>query len=136
MIRIDNAPPPIQEVAKLGGKRTMVYMLLWNAAQQDVRGECGGTTSYSVKGIANELSISRITVAAAIDKLLDDGLIQIEHEIWSKEGSNTILWRVTHPKMLEAQRYAISIMGKPSARLKQMRAKQRKVRLDSDEIYQ
>lgn len=136
MIRIDDATPPMHEVVKFGGKTPMVYMLLWNAAQQDVRDQSGGTTSYTVKGIANELGISRNTVAAAIDKLLDDGLIQIEHEIWSKEGSNTILWRVTHPQMLKAQRYAISVMGKPSSRLKRMRTKQTKVRAELEETSQ
>ena len=136
MLKLENAEPPWREVHKLGGKTAMVYQLLWDSAKTDVRGDCGGTTRWTVKGIANELGIHRTTVASAIDKLLDCGLIQIEHEIWSTEGSNTIVWRVTHPKMLEAVRYAISIMGKPSARLKRIRTKQKKVQYESIETQE
>jgi len=105
--------PPIQEVLKLGRECGLVYGLLWEAAFADVRGDCGGTTTWSVKGIADCCGIGKTTAIRALKKLLDAGFIQYAGWAWGS-GFKKRRWRVTHPDMLEAQRYAISVMGLPS----------------------
>ena len=123
-VQIHKASAMFNQVAALGGHTPLqVYAVLWEAAANDVRGDCGGTTSYSIKGLAAEIGRTRETVSAALNKLLDAGFIQIAGEEQNKGGSNNTVWRVTHPKMLAAVRYSIEVMGPPSQRLKQMRVK-------------
>lgn len=123
-VQIHKASAMFNQVAELGGHTPLqVYAVLWEAAANDVRGDCGGTTSYSIKGLSLELGRKRETVARALEKLLDAGFIQISGEEQNKGGSNNTVWRVTHPKMLAAVRYSIDVMGPPSQRLKQMRVK-------------
>ena len=134
MILLNNVEPPLKEVAMLGSNPLRVYLILFEAAQHDVRGNCGGTTSWTIKGIASELGIKRDTVSRALNKLLDTGYIQIAGEQPNKESSRSTIWRVTHPKMMEAVRYAIELMGPPSERLRKMRTKQKKV--DASKYYE
>ena len=123
------------QVAALRGHALLqVYAVLWDAAATDIRGDCGGTTSYSIKGLSLELGRKRETVARALEKLLDAGFIQIAGEEKNKGGSNNTVWRVTHPKMLAAVRYSIEVMGPPSQRLKQMRVKAK--RPDTTRYYE
>ena len=123
-VQIHKASAMFNQVAALGGHTPLqVYAVLWEAAANDVRGDCGGTTSYTIKGLSLELGRKRETVARALEKLLDAGFIQIAGEEQNKGGSNNTVWRVTHPKMLEAVSYSIEVMGPPSQRLKQMRVK-------------
>ena len=60
--------PPIIEVADLGYAAVAVYSLLYQSAYQDQRydkrncvrrRDCGGTTNWSHKGIANMLHMGR-----------------------------------------------------------------------------
>ena len=123
------------QVAALRGHALLqVYAVLWDAAATDSRGDCGATTSYSIKGLSLELGRKRETVARALEKLLDAGFIQIAGEEKNKGGSNNTVWRVTHPKMLAAVRYSIEVMGPPSQRLKQMRVKAK--RPDTTRYYE
>lgn len=128
MILLDKCEPPLSEVAMLGSNPLRVYVILFESAKSDNRGDCGATTSWTIKGLASELGIKRDTVSRALNKLLDAGYIQITGEAKNKENSNSTIWRVTHPKMLDAVRYAIDVMGdKPSERLAKMRTKQKKI---------
>ena len=127
MIKLEGICPDLKSIARLGSNPLLVYSVLFESAQQDNRGDCGGTTSWSIKGLSNELGIERRTVTRSLEKLLDNGHIQIAGELQNKGGSNQTIWRVTHPKMLDAVLYSIEIMGKPSLRLKKMRTKQKKV---------
>lgn len=123
-VQIHKASAMFNQVAALEGHTPLqVYAVFWDAAATDIRGNCGGTTSYSIKGLSLELGRKRETVARALEKLLDAGFIQIAGEEQNKGGSNNTVWRVTHPKMLAAVRYSIDVMGPPSQRLKQMRVK-------------
>ena len=127
-VLLDNAIPPFNDIALLGSNPLRVYTILFESAQHDVRKNCGGTSCWSIKGLAAELNIKRETVSRALNKILDSGHIQIAGEITNKGGSNNTLWRVTHPNMLDAVRYSIEIMGKlPSERLKAMRTKAKHV---------
>ena len=120
---LKNTQPPLLEVAKLGGKESQVYCFMWQSAVMDVRydkdltkqGEdrrdCGGTTHWSVKGIASELGLSRLTVSKAIRNLLDNGLIIAEGYINNHNGSDHTVFRVVHPEQIENVRAAISVMG-------------------------
>lgn len=128
MILLDKCEPPLSEVAMLGSNPLRVYVILFESAKSDNRGDCGGTTSWTIKGIAGELGVKRETVSRALNKLLDAGYIQITGEAKNKGNSHSTIWRVTHPEMLESVRYSISMMGDtPSERLAKMRTKQQKV---------
>jgi len=136
MVLIDKATPPLSDVAKLGSNPLLIYTLLFEAAQHDVRGDCGGTSCWSIKGLASELKITRKTVSRAISILLDCGYIQISGEERNKGGSNNTVWRVTHPGMLQSIRYAIAVMGQlPSDRLKVMRTKSKQANPYMPDIY-
>ena len=64
---LNKAVPPFQQVAKLGGKAAQVYGVLWASGLMDVRPDprlhlkwedrrdCGGTSSWTVKGLADHL---------------------------------------------------------------------------------
>lgn len=134
MILLNKCEPPLTDVAMLGSNPLRVYVILFEAAQNDVRDNCGGTTSWTIKGLASELGVKRDTVSRALNKLLDSGYIQIAGELPNREGSHSTIWRVTHPLMLEAVRHSIELIGLPSARLKQMRTKHQKV--DTSKYYE
>ena len=92
-MNLQNCCPPLVQVAKLGGLCSQVYAVLWESAYKDVRRDpglhqqwaarrdCGGTTEWTVKGIANELGSCRKRVGKAIDQLLDNGFIIAERQI-------------------------------------------------------
>ena len=71
--------PPIIEVAEFGYAVVAVYSLLCQSAYQDQRydkrhcikrRDCGGTTNWSHKGIANKLHMGKQKVIECIDLLL------------------------------------------------------------------
>ena len=72
--------PPILEVAELGYAAVAVYSLLYQSAYQDqrydqrkcvLRMDCGGTTHWTHKGIADKLGMGKKEVIESIDALLD-----------------------------------------------------------------
>ena len=134
MILLNKCEPPLTDVAMLGSNPLRVYVILFQAAQYDVRDNCGGTTSWTIKGLASEIGIKRDTVSRALNKLLDSGYIQIAGEQSNKDSSRSTVWRVTHPQMLEAVRHSIELIGLPSLRLKKMRTKHQKV--DTSKYYE
>ena len=134
MVLLDKVQPPMNDIALLGSNPLRVYVVLFEAAQRDIRGNTGGTTSWTIKGLANQLGIQRKTVAGSLDKLVDTGYLQIAGEQKNGDGCQSSIWRVTHPDMLEAVGYSIELMGKPSGRLKKMRTKQKKI--DTSEYYE
>lgn len=96
----------------------LVYVFLWDSAwihHEDENGN-SGTTEWSHKGIAKELHLGKATVLKAVNGLLDAGLIQRNGYVPTGKGSPKLSYRVTHPEMLDAQRYAIEVMGPPSER--------------------
>jgi|TARA_R100000084_G_scaffold47336_1_gene19567 hypothetical protein len=117
-VLLRDTPPPFQEVGALGRECVPVYAFMWESAARDERGDRGkkadrgGTCHWTVKGLANQCSMSRTTVIAALKKLLDHGFIQFAEFSTPYDR----VWRVTHPKHLEAVRYSIEIMGLPSLR--------------------
>lgn len=120
--------PLYVDAAELGSSALKIYLFLWNAAGMDYCRKIYNTNNWTIKGIAGELGMQRKTVGNAIDKLLDDGLIQIIGEQDSNNGSRSTIWGVTHSDWIENVRYAISMMGDlPSTRLKKMRLKGKKV---------
>ena len=89
-IILKDTVPPIIEVAKLGYAAVAVYSLLWQSAYQDLRydkrkcirrkdrKDCGGSTNWSHKAIADTLKMGKQKVLTSIYLLLDNGLIQHE----------------------------------------------------------
>jgi len=116
--------PPIIEVADLGYAAVAVYRLLYQSAYQDQhydkrncvrRGDCGGTTNWSHKGIANKLHMGKRKAIECINQLLDNGFIQHEGFETSSKGSKDRVYRVVHPTMLETVRAVMPILPyKPS----------------------
>ena len=86
---LKDVKPPLLEVAKLKGKASQVYSLMWESASKDNRydsrmdlewshrRDAGGTTHWSIKGMADVLKLQRRTVSKALCSLLDNGLIQV-----------------------------------------------------------
>ena len=117
-------PPPIRDVARLNiNGAVQMYALLWESAFMDIRmdtrksapkserRDCGGTSEWSIKGIANELHLGKATVLKAMTALLENGFISIDCRIPTGQGSWKRVFRVTPPNEIEARQYAISIMG-------------------------
>lgn len=141
---LKNTQPPLLEVAKLGGKESQVYCFMWQSAVMDCsydqrkhlpwdeRRDCGGTTHWSVKGIADQLGIQRKTVSKAICSLLDDGLIIAENFISNYNGSDHTVFRVVHPDQIDNVRAAISIMGSPSERWTKRMTSKKKCKVSTD----
>lgn len=105
----------MEQVFELGRECGPVYALLWEGAFHDVRGNCGGTSTWSVKGMARHCGLGKATVITALKKLLDAGFIQYAGWTWGN-GDKKRRWRVTHPEHLEAVRHSIDVMGPPSLR--------------------
>jgi len=130
-----NCCPPLVEVAKLGGLCSQVYAVLWESAYKDVRydkrlhlpweqrRDCGGTTTWSIKGIASEIGSTRYRVGQAIDTLLDMGFLIAEGFVQQGRGTKTTIWRVVHPDQIEAVRFANSILPSTPATTRQVRLK-------------
>ena len=111
--------PPIIEVAKFGYAAVAVYSLLYQSAYQDQRydkshcikrRDCGGTTNWSHKGIADNLHMGKQKVIECIDLLLDNGFIQLEGFMPSAKGSKHRIYRVAHPTMLAIVRDVMPIL--------------------------
>ena len=110
--------PPIIEVAEFGYAAVAVYSLLYQSAYQDQRyykslclkkRDCGGTTNWSHKGIANKLHMGKRKAIECINQLLDNGFIQHEGFETSSKGSKDRVYRVVHPTMLETVRAVMPI---------------------------
>ena len=112
-VLLRDTAPPFRDVLKLGRECALVYGLMWQSAAMDERGNAGGTTQWTTKGLSLELKMHKGNVIKGLRKLVDTGFIQ--HIGWIKTGNGyKRLWRVTHPTELAAVRHAIDIMGPPS----------------------
>ena len=114
-LRLRGEQPLIREALEVGSSALLVYVLLWESAEKHHEKRTGGTTTWSHKGLGKELRLGNATVLKAINGLLDAGLIQ-RAGVVPCAGTWKQRYRVTHPQMLAAQRYAISVMGPPSER--------------------
>ena len=122
--------PPILEVAELGYAAEAVYSLLYQSAYQDqrydqrkcfLRMDCGGTTHWMHKGIADKLGIGKKKVIESIDALLDNGFIQLAGVLKSSRGSKQRLYRVVHPSMLDMVRAVMPLLPeRPSETAKRL----------------
>ena len=147
-MNLQNCCPPLVQVAKLGGLCSQVYAVLWESAYKDVRRDpglhqqwaarrdCGGTTGWTVKGIANELGSCRKRGGKAIDQLLDNGFIIAETYKQDGRGSKITIWRVVHPDQLEARREVIAIMGSTPSKTRQLILKHKIKPLEPDHSFE
>lgn len=117
-VLLDGCIAPYREVLGLARECGLVYGLMWQSAAMDKRVDrdgavMGGTTEWSVKGLARECHLGKHTVSRALRLLADDGYIQLLG--WTKTiGNRRRVWRVTRPDQLESVRYSIDVMGLPS----------------------
>ena len=122
--------PPITEVAELGYAAVAVYSLLWQSAYQHQRYDkrkcvrrmdCGGTTHWTHKGLADKLGMGKKKVLESIDALLDNGFIQLAGILPSRKGSKQREYRVVHPIELDVVRAVIPILSEmPSETAKRL----------------
>ena len=143
---LTNSGPLLVEISKLKGKASQVYGLMWTSAKMHVkydkkihlpweqRRDCGGTTNWTIKGMADHLGLTRRTTSNAVCILLDNGFVTAEAYVPSIHGSEHTIFRVTHPNQLENVRHAISVIGSPSAWWRK-RMKTKKQCLYKGEIY-
>ena len=141
---LKNTQPPLLVVSKLGGKEAQVYCFIWQSAVMDVRydkdpakqwedrRDCGGTTHWSVKGIAAELGTTRKTVSKAIRTLLDNGLITIAGYINNRNGSDHTVFRVVHPDQIESVRATLGLLAPASERWTARMTSKKKELVSSD----
>ena len=117
--------PPIMEVAKLGYAAVAVYSVLYQSAYQDQRfdsrkylksqdrRDCGGTTNWSHKVIAETLGMGKAKVIDSINLLLDNGFIQHAGFMQSSKGSKHRIYRVVHPEMIDTVKAVMAILPEP-----------------------
>ena len=119
---LKNTVPPILEVAELGYAAVAVYSLLYQSAYQDqrydqrncvLRMDCGGTTHWTHKGIADKLGMGKKKVLESIEALLDHGFIQFAGMLKSSRGSQQRLYRVVHPAMIDTVRAVMQLLPEP-----------------------
>ena len=123
-------PAPLDAVRRLAGRSACdVYRFLYEHSSMDTCSRIYNTSNWSVKGISASIHMHRDTVARAIDKLLDNGFIGIAGHHTSSNGSHVVIWSIYAPDWIPNVRHSIELMGPPSARLKTMRAKVKKVQL-------
>lgn len=116
-------PAPIYEVTHLKTPGAVeVYALLFESAYKDrewdkrkhlawsVRSDFGGTTEWSVKGLASQLGIGKVKVRNAINALLLAGFITVISFINSGNGSKIKLFRVTHYSQLKSVQYSLGLV--------------------------
>ncbi len=117
--------PPILKVSELGYAASAVYSLLCQSAYQDQRYDqrncvlwmdCGGTTHWTYKGIADKLGMSKKKVIESIDALLDNGFIQLAGMLPSSRGSKYRLYRVVHPTRIDMVRAVIPLLPEPPSK--------------------
>ena len=72
--------------------------------------DCGGTTHWTHKGLADKLGMGKKKVIESIDALLDNGFIQFAVMLPSSRGSRQRVYRVVHPKMLDTVRAVIAML--------------------------
>ena len=121
-IILKDTVPPILEVAELGYAAVAVYSLLYQSAYQDQRydkrkcvlradrKDCGGTTHWTHKGLADKLGMGKKKVIESIDALLDNGFIQVAGMLPSSRGSRQRVYRVVHPIMLDTVRAVMPML--------------------------
>ena len=127
---LKNTVPPILEVAELGYAAVAVYSLLYQSAYQDqrydqrncvLRMDCGGTTHWTHKGIADKLGIGKKKVLESIEALLDHGFIQFAGMLKSSRGSQQRLYRVVHPAIIDTVRAVMPLLPeRPSETAKRL----------------
>lgn len=121
---LTKANPLLMSASQRCGALSMaVYAFLWESAKKQVnydnqlhlpwkdRRDTGGTTSWSITGLADALKITRKTIKSAIDKLLDAGFIQHINQVPSSTGKYHSVFRVTHPNHYSAVIHAMNIIG-------------------------
>ena len=76
-VKLETAELPIDDVLQLSSTAKTIYLRLWQSASKDNHGSWGGTTFWSIKGLAAEIGSKRETVSTALAQLLDAGLIAV-----------------------------------------------------------
>ena len=75
--------------------------------------DCGGTTHWTHKGIADKLGMGKKKVLESIEALLDHGFIQFAGMLKSSRGSQQRLYRVVHPAMIDTVRAVMPLLPEP-----------------------
>lgn len=112
---LKNVEAPLDLVSPFGAITTQIYLTLWESAQMDNRGDCGGLTSWTHLGLSKELGFTRRTVERHINILLDEGFITVAGSNRSNRGKKSRVYRVIHPDHISTQKMILSFYAKPAS---------------------
>ena len=83
--------------------------------------DCGGTTHWTHKGIADKLRMGRRKFIESIDALLDNGIIQFAGMLPSSGGSKYRLYRAVYPTRIDTVRAVMPLLSElPSKTAKRL----------------
>ena len=124
-----DGPPPIlrlcEEIDSFVPGVIEVYALLWQSGYIDQRLEyrkkdfwsdrqdCGGTSSWSIKGLSDKLHIGHSKVEKAINALIMNGFIRVLKFVPTGKGKRKRVFQVIHLNQIDSVRHSLDILGEP-----------------------
>ena len=124
-----DGPPPIQRIIKdiesVSAQTIAIYAHLWESAYwgQNIdragrefwsdRRDTGGTTHWSIDGLAKQLRIGHTTAEKAINSLINHGFIRVLHFVPTKKGKRKRYFQIIHPSQIDNVRESLEILEKP-----------------------
>ena len=124
-----DGPPPIQRIIKdiesVSAQTIAIYAHLWESAYwaQNIdragrefwsdRRDTGGTTHWSIDGLAQQLRIGHTKAEKAINSLINHGFIRVLHFVPTKKGKRKRYFQIIHPSQIDNVRESLEILEKP-----------------------
>ncbi len=124
-----DGPPPIQRIIKdiesVSAQTIAIYAYLWESAywSQNLdrvdrefwsdRRDTGGTTHWSIDGLAKQLHIGHTTAEKAINTLIKHGFIRVLHFMPTKKGKKKRKYQIIHPSQIDSVRESLEILEEP-----------------------
>jgi len=124
-----DGPPPIQRIIKdiesVSAQTIAVYAYLWESAYwaQNLdragrefwsdRRDTGGTSHWSIDGLAKQLHIGHTTAEKAINILINHGFIRVLNFIPTGKGKKKRYFQIIHPSQIDNVRESLEILEEP-----------------------
>ena len=124
-----DGPPPIQRIIKdiesVSAQTIAIYTYLWESAywSQNLdrvdrefwsdRRDTGGTSYWSIDGLAKQLQIGHTTAEKAINILINHGFIRVLNFIPTGKGKKKRYFQIIHPSQIDNVRESLEILEEP-----------------------
>ena len=124
-----DGPPPIQRIIKdiesVSAQTIAIYAHLWESAywSQNLdrvdrefwsdRRDIGGTTHWSIDGLAKQLHIGHTTAEKAINTLINHGFIRVLNFMPTIKGKKKRKFQIIHPSQIDSIRKSLEILEEP-----------------------